>query len=69
MKGGAESMKGRDDKQKVKEEAATTDGAEPVQEQVDSILLEAYQEKLYIEVSLTKACVLVLVLFFFCNAH
>nr|XP_041575881.1 MYCBP-associated protein isoform X2 [Taeniopygia guttata] len=50
MKGGAESMKGRDDKQKVKEEAATTDGAEPVQEQVDSILLEAYQEKLYIEV-------------------
>ncbi|OWK57670.1 MYCBP-associated protein [Lonchura striata] len=49
MKGRAESMKGRDDK-KVKEETATTDGAEPVQEQVDSILLEAYQEKLYIEV-------------------
>ncbi|RLV99277.1 hypothetical protein DV515_00009905 [Chloebia gouldiae] len=50
MKGGAESVKGRDDKQNVKEEAATTDGAEPVQEQVDSILLEAYQEKLYVEV-------------------
>ncbi|XP_053850418.1 MYCBP-associated protein isoform X2 [Vidua macroura] len=50
VKGGAESMKGRDDKQKVKEAAATTDGAEPVQEQVDFISLETYREKLYIEV-------------------
>lgn len=62
VKGGAESVKGRDEKQKVKEEAATTDGAEPAQEQVDSISLEIYRERLYIEVSLTKACI-VLVLF------
>ncbi|XP_041265279.1 MYCBP-associated protein isoform X3 [Onychostruthus taczanowskii] len=67
MKGGAESIKGRGEKQKVKEEAATTVGAEPVQE--DSILLARYREKLYIEVSLTKACIIVLVLFFSCKAH
>ncbi|XP_071308959.1 MYCBP-associated protein isoform X3 [Agelaius tricolor] len=50
VKGGVESIKGRFEKQKVKEEAATTVGAEPVQEQVDSISLETYREKLYIEV-------------------
>ncbi|NWW30245.1 MYBPP protein, partial [Panurus biarmicus] len=50
MKRGAESVKGRDEKQKVKEEGATTDGAEPAQEQVDSVSLETYREKLYIEV-------------------
>ncbi|XP_030915823.1 MYCBP-associated protein [Geospiza fortis] len=50
MKGGVESIKGRYEKQKVKEEAATTVAAEPVQEQVDSISLETYREKLYIEV-------------------
>ncbi|KAM7035610.1 MYCBP-associated protein isoform 2-T2 [Acridotheres tristis] len=49
VKGGAESVKGRDEKQ-VKEGAATTDGAEPAQEEVDSVALEIYQEKLYIEV-------------------
>lgn len=69
MKGGAESIKGRDEKQKVKEGAATADGAEPAQEQVDSISLEIYREKLYIEVSLTKACIIVLILFFSCKAH
>lgn len=67
-KGGAESVKGRDEKQKVEEGAAPTDGAEPAQEQVDSISLEKYREKLYIEVSLTKVCVIVLVLFS-CKAH
>ncbi|XP_064251834.1 MYCBP-associated protein [Passer domesticus] len=50
MKGGADSIKGRGEKQKVKEEAATPVEAEPVQEQVDSVLLEKYREKLYIEV-------------------
>ncbi|NXB66899.1 MYBPP protein, partial [Struthidea cinerea] len=50
VKGGAESVKGRDEKQKVEEGAAPTDGAEPAQEQVDSISLEKYREKLYIEV-------------------
>ncbi|XP_023794444.1 MYCBP-associated protein isoform X2 [Cyanistes caeruleus] len=50
MKGGAESIKGRDEKQTVKEGAENTDGAEPAQEQADSIALETYQEKLYIEV-------------------
>ncbi|XP_039571753.1 MYCBP-associated protein isoform X1 [Passer montanus] len=69
MKGGADSIKGRGEKQKVKEEAATPVEAEPVQEQVDSVLLEKYREKLYIEVSLTKACIFVLVLFFSCKAH
>lgn len=53
----------------MKEEAATTVGAEPVQEQVDSISLETYREKLYIEVSLTKASIVVRVLFFSCKAH
>lgn len=66
-KGGAESVR-RDEKQKVEEGAAPTDGAEPAQEQVDSISLEKYREKLYIEVSLTKVCVIVLVLFS-CKAH
>lgn len=69
VKGGAESIKGRDEKQTVKEGAENTDGAEPAQEQADSIALETYQEKLYIEVSLTKACIIVLVLFFSCKAH
>ncbi|KAL2297734.1 hypothetical protein Nmel_016297, partial [Mimus melanotis] len=50
VKGRAESVKGRDEKQKVKEGAATTDEAEPAQEEVDSVALEIYQEKLYIEV-------------------
>ncbi|NXI17436.1 MYBPP protein, partial [Irena cyanogastra] len=50
VKGGAESIKGRDEKEEVKEEAATTDGAEPIQEQVDSVSLEIYREKLYTEV-------------------
>lgn len=69
VKGGVESIKGRYEKQKVKEEAATTVGAEPVQEEVDSISLETYREKLYIEVSLTKTCIVVRVLFFSCKAH
>lgn len=69
MKGRAEYIKGRYEKQKGKEEAATTVWAEPVQEQVDSISLEIYREKLYIEVSLTKPCIIVRVLFFSCKAH
>ncbi|XP_050837511.1 MYCBP-associated protein isoform X2 [Serinus canaria] len=68
MKGRAETIKGRYEKQKVKEEAATTVGVEPVQEQVDSISLEIYREKLYIEVSY-KACIIVRVLLFSCKAH
>ncbi|NWS28640.1 MYBPP protein, partial [Polioptila caerulea] len=48
MKGGADSIKGRDEKQKVKEEATATNGAEPAQE--DSVSLETYREKLYVEV-------------------
>ncbi|XP_062362076.1 MYCBP-associated protein [Cinclus cinclus] len=63
-----QDVKGRDEKQKLKEGAATTDGAEPAQEQVDSISLKIYQEKLYIEVSLTKASIIILVLFS-CKAH
>ncbi|XP_074411332.1 MYCBP-associated protein isoform X4 [Zonotrichia albicollis] len=48
---GAESVRGRHEKHKVKEEAATpVVAAEPVQEQVDPVSLEAYREKLYIEV-------------------
>ncbi|XP_063032159.1 MYCBP-associated protein [Melospiza melodia melodia] len=54
---GAESVRGRHEKHKVKEvkevkeEAATPAvAAEPVQEQVDPVSLEAYREKLYIEV-------------------
>ncbi|XP_039937841.1 radical S-adenosyl methionine domain-containing protein 1, mitochondrial isoform X1 [Hirundo rustica] len=54
VKGRAESVRGRDEKQKVKEEAATTDGVEPAQGQVDSPSLETSREKLYTEVSLTK---------------
>ncbi|XP_038012741.1 MYCBP-associated protein isoform X2 [Motacilla alba alba] len=50
VKGGAESIKGRYEKEKVKEETATTAGAESVQEQVDSVSLETYREKLYIEI-------------------
>ncbi|XP_041888384.1 MYCBP-associated protein isoform X2 [Corvus kubaryi] len=69
IKGGEKSVKGRDEKQKVGEGAAPTDEAEPAQEKVDSISLQKYQEKLYIEVSLTKACVIVLVLLFSCKAH
>lgn len=69
VKEGAESGKGRDEKQKVQEEAAIADEAEPVQEQVDSVSLETYREKLYIEVSLTKACIVVLVFIFSCKAH
>lgn len=63
VKGRAESVKGRD------EGAAPTDGAEPAQGQVDSISLETYRQKFYIEVSLTKACIVVLVLLFSCKAH
>ncbi|XP_039937842.1 radical S-adenosyl methionine domain-containing protein 1, mitochondrial isoform X2 [Hirundo rustica] len=50
VKGRAESVRGRDEKQKVKEEAATTDGVEPAQGQVDSPSLETSREKLYTEV-------------------
>uniref|UniRef100_A0A8D0F804 MYCBP associated protein n=1 Tax=Strix occidentalis caurina TaxID=311401 RepID=A0A8D0F804_STROC len=35
-------------------EAVTTDGVEPPQKEMDPILFRKYQEKLYIEVSLTK---------------
>lgn len=43
-------------------EAVTTNRVEPLQEQVDPILFATYQEKLYIEVSLTKAYIFVFVL-------
>uniref|UniRef100_A0A663DW70 MYCBP associated protein n=1 Tax=Aquila chrysaetos chrysaetos TaxID=223781 RepID=A0A663DW70_AQUCH len=42
--------------------AVTTDRVDPLQEQVDPILFATYQEKLYIEVSLTKAYIFVFVL-------
>lgn len=62
VKGEAESVKAGDEEQKRKEEAAAADGAEPAQEDVD-ISLGNYREKLYIEVSLMKACIIVLVFF------
>lgn len=40
-------------------EAVPTDRVEPPQEQVDPVLFGTYQEKLYIEVSLTKAYIFV----------
>uniref|UniRef100_A0A8B9N8Y7 MYCBP associated protein n=1 Tax=Accipiter nisus TaxID=211598 RepID=A0A8B9N8Y7_9AVES len=60
-------LKSSTSSQEVKEgaqsmEAITTDRVEPLQEQVDPILFATYQEKLYIEVSLTKACIFVFVL-------
>lgn len=62
VKGEAESVKAGDEEQKGKEEAAAADGAERAQEDVD-ISLGNYREKLYIEVSLMKACIIVLVFF------
>uniref|UniRef100_A0A8C0BXB3 MYCBP associated protein n=1 Tax=Buteo japonicus TaxID=224669 RepID=A0A8C0BXB3_9AVES len=60
-------LKSSTSSQEVKEgaqsvEAVTTDRVEPLQEQVDPILFATYQEKLYIEVSLTKAYIFVFVL-------
>ncbi|XP_042658723.1 MYCBP-associated protein isoform X3 [Tyto alba] len=57
-------LKSSTSSQEVKEgaqpmEAVTTDRVEPPQEQVDPILFGTYQEKLYIEVSLTNACIFV----------
>ncbi|NWI89598.1 MYBPP protein, partial [Pitta sordida] len=57
VKEGAEPLKVKDEKLvsgtsllKEKEGGVTTDEAEPLQEQVDPVLLGIYQEKLYIEV-------------------